>query len=106
MILTTTSSVEGKKIKKYLGIVTGQAIMGADIGKDFFASITDIIGGRSTEYEEELIKAKEISLKEIQEEAKELGATAIIGIDVDYEALRQGSMLMVSVSGTAVILEK
>lgn len=106
MLLSTTPTIEGKKIVKYLGIVTGEAIMGADIGKDFLASITNIVGGRSLEYEGELKTAKDISLKEMTEDAESLGANAIIGIDLDYETMGQsGTMLMVSTSGTAVILE-
>ena len=106
MLLSTTPTIEGKKITKYLGIVTGEAIMGADIGKDFLASITNIVGGRSGEYEGELKMAKDISLKEMTEDAESLGANAIIGIDLDYETMGQsGTMLMVSTSGTAVVLE-
>lgn len=105
MIVTTTPSVEGRKINQYLGIVTGEAIMGANLFKDLFASIRDIVGGRSAAYERELIRAKEIALQEMQERAGELGADAIVGIDLDYEVLGQaGSMLMVSASGTAVKL--
>jgi uncharacterized protein YbjQ (UPF0145 family) len=103
MIITTTPSVEGKKINQYLGIVTGEAIMGANMFKDLFASITDILGGRSGAYEKELIQAKDIALEEMQERAVNLGANAIVGVDLDYEVLgRDNSMLMVSASGTAV----
>ena len=106
MIITTTPSVEGKKISQYLGIVTGEAIMGANIFKDLFASITDILGGRSGAYEKELIRAKDIALEEIEVRAQNLGANAIVGVDLDYEVLgREGSMLMVSASGTAVRVE-
>ena len=105
MIVTTTPSVEGRKINQYLGIVTGEAIMGANLFKDLFASVRDIVGGRSAAYERELIRAKEIAMQEMQERAAELGADAIVGIDLDYEVLGQaGSMLMVSASGTAVKL--
>jgi uncharacterized protein YbjQ (UPF0145 family) len=101
MITTTTPTIEGKPIKEYLGIVTGEAILGADLVKDLFASITDIVGGRSGAYEKELSRAREIALQEMEEKAKGLGANAVVGIDLDYEMVRQG-MLMVSVSGTAV----
>lgn len=103
MIITTTPNVEGKSVTEYLGIVTGEAIMGANLFKDLFASIRDIVGGRSAAYEQELIRAKEIALKEMQARAAALGANAVIGIDLDYEVLGQNSsMLMVSASGTAV----
>jgi len=105
MIITTTPSVEGRKIQSYLGIVSGEAIMGANIFKDVFASIRDIVGGRSAAYEQELVRAKEIALQEMQERAAALGADAIVAVDLDYEVLGQGnSMLMVSTSGTAVKL--
>ncbi|MBP9701626.1 MAG: heavy metal-binding domain-containing protein [Candidatus Pacebacteria bacterium] len=106
MIITTTPSVEGKKITNYLGLVHGDTILGANIVRDFFAGITDIIGGRSMAYEEELIKAKNISLEEMKKQAEKLGAHAIVGIDFDYETVgARGGMLMVNVSGTAVTLE-
>jgi len=106
MLMTTTNSLEGRKIKKYLGIVSGETIIGANIMRDFMASITDIVGGRSTAYEKSLIEAKEIALKEMQDRAAEMGANAIIGIDLDYETVgQQGSMLMVSASGTAIIVD-
>ena len=101
MILTTTHNVEGRPILEYLGIVTGEAIMGANIVRDFFASVTDVVGGRSGTYEKKLSQAREIALKEMAEEAEKLGGNAVIGIDIDYEVLREG-MLMVTVSGTAV----
>jgi uncharacterized protein YbjQ (UPF0145 family) len=105
MILSTTSQLEGKPIKDYRGIVTGEAIVGANIFKDFFAGIRDIVGGRSAAYEQELQKAREIAFKELEEAAQKLGANAIVGIDIDYEVVGQsGSMLMVSVSGTAVVI--
>lgn len=105
MILTTTPTIEGKKIKEYKGLVTGEAIMGANLFKDLFAGIRDIVGGRSGAYEEELKKAREIATSEMTEMAKSLGADAIIGIDLDYETVGEGgSMLMVSTSGTAVTL--
>jgi len=101
MILTTTHNIEGKPIREYLGIVTGEAIMGANIVRDFFATVTDIVGGRSGAYEQKLSQAREVALKEMADEAKRLGANAVIGIDLDYEVVREG-MLMVTVSGTAV----
>jgi len=106
MLLTTTPNVEGKKISFYYGIVTGEAILGANIFKDFFANIRDIVGGRSEAYENELRKAKEIALQEMKEAAIRLGANAILSIDLDYETIGQtNGMLMVSVSGTAVRLD-
>ncbi len=106
MILTTTQGVEGKEVDRYLGIVFGEAIVGANIFRDLFASIRDIVGGRSGAYEAELRRAREIALEELEENARFLGADAVVGIDVDYEVLGQGnSMLMVSVSGTAVKLK-
>ena len=101
MIITTTPTIQGKEIKEYLGIVTGEAIMGANLIKDIFASITDIVGGRSAAYEKELTKARDIAVRETEENAAALGANAIVGVDLDYETVRQG-MLMVTVSGTAV----
>ena len=106
MILTTTSTIEGHQIKEYLGVVTGEAILGANFFRDFFANIRDIVGGRSGAYEKELARARNIAFQEIQEEALRIGANAIVGIDLDYEVMGEtGSMLMVSVSGTAVIVE-
>ena len=106
MIISTTNCIEGKKVKNYLGIVSGDAIIGVNMFKDIFAGIRDLVGGRSATYEKELNNAKEIALKEMQDRAKELGADAILGVDLDYETVgAQGSMLMVSVSGTAVNLE-
>ncbi len=106
VILSTTPSIEGRKITKYCGIVTGEAIMGANIFKDLFAGIRDIVGGRSATYEAELRKARELALAEIGQAAAEKGANAVVGIDLDYETVGgQGSMLMVTVSGTAVVVE-
>lgn len=106
MILTTTPSIEGRKIVSYHGIVTGEAIMGANIMRDLFASITDIIGGRSGAYEEKLQDARETALHEMEQRAMHMGANAVVGIDLDYEVIGQnGSMLMVSASGTAVRIE-
>jgi uncharacterized protein YbjQ (UPF0145 family) len=104
VIYTTTPSVEGRTISDYLGIVTGEAILGANIFKDLFAGIRDIVGGRSGAYEEELRKAREIALNELGAWATQLGADAVVGIDIDYETVGQGSMLMVTASGTAVRL--
>ncbi len=106
MIVVTTPSIEGRRITKYAGLVTGEAILGANIFRDFFAGIRDIVGGRSAAYEEELRKAKEIAIRETVEQARVLGANAVVGVDIDYETIgANGSMLMVSVSGTAVVLE-
>ncbi|MCA6975034.1 heavy metal-binding domain-containing protein [Pectobacterium carotovorum] len=103
MQLSTTPSLEGFTITEYCGIVTGEAILGANIFRDFFASIRDVVGGRSGAYEKELRKARQIAFKELQEQAADLGANAIVGIDLDYETVgKDGSMLMVTVSGTAV----
>lgn len=105
MITTTTPTIEGRTIEAYLGIVTGEAILGANIFKDLFAGIRDIVGGRSGAYEQELAKARRIALDEMSAVAAGLGADAVIGIDLDYETVGQGgSMLMVSASGTAVRL--
>lgn len=105
MILSTTPTIEGHPIKEYKGIVTGETIIGANIVKDFKAAIRDIVGGRSGSYENVLRKAKDTSIKEIIERAQEMGANAIVGIDLDYETIGEGnSMLMVSVSGTAVVI--
>ncbi len=106
MVMSTTNSLEGKQINKYLGIVTGEAILGANIFKDIFAGIRDIVGGRSASYERELQEARRIAFTELEEKARRVGANAIIGIDIDYETIgANGSMLMVSVSGTAVSAE-
>ena len=103
MIQSTTPSIEGRTIASYHGVVTGEAILGANIFKDLFAGIRDIVGGRAAAYEEELQKAREIAFAEMEQQANELGANAIVGIDIDYETVgAQGGMLMVSVSGTAV----
>ncbi|MEK7500946.1 MAG: heavy metal-binding domain-containing protein [Patescibacteria group bacterium] len=106
MILSTTPNIEGKRILNYLGIVSGEAVMGANLFKDIFAAVRDIVGGRSATYEAELEKAKKLALQEMTEEAEKLGANAIVGIDLDYENFgASGGMLMVSVSGTAVVTE-
>ena len=106
MIVTTTPTIEGKTIKDYRGIVTGEAILGANIFKDLFAGIRDIVGGRSATYERELRTARETAMQELIQTAVEHGANAVVGIDLDYEVLGQNNgMLMVSISGTAVIVE-
>jgi uncharacterized protein YbjQ (UPF0145 family) len=106
MILTTTNTLEGKKITQYFGVVTGESIIGANIFKDFLASITDIVGGRAQSYEKVLREAKDTAMQELQENARMLGANAVIGIDLDYETLGgNGSMLMVTASGTAIKYE-
>jgi uncharacterized protein YbjQ (UPF0145 family) len=103
MIVTTTNSIEGKTIQTYHGIVTGEAIMGANIFRDFFASIRDIVGGRSGSYEQVLRQGRDEALREMQDEARKLGANAIVGVDLDYGAVGANeSMLMISISGTAV----
>ncbi len=107
MLVTTTNVVEGRKVTQYFGLVSGEAIMGANIFKDIFAGIRDIVGGRSASYEKELRKAKDIAVAEMMEIAGTMGANAVIGVDLDYETIGGGSgnMLMVSASGTAVIIE-
>jgi uncharacterized protein YbjQ (UPF0145 family) len=105
MIVTTTPGVDGKKVRTYHGVVTGEAILGANIFKDLFAGIRDIVGGRSAAYEKELRRAREIALQEAEQAASERGANALVGVDIDYETVGGGSMLMVSVSGTAVTVE-
>jgi uncharacterized protein YbjQ (UPF0145 family) len=103
MILTTTPNIEGHRITEYLGVVTGEAVLGTNFFRDFFGKIRDVVGGRSGAYEKELARARETAFREIQEEALEVGANAIVGIDLDYEVMGEsGSMLMVSISGTAV----
>ena len=104
MIHTTTPGVDGRAITEYLGVVTGEAILGANIVRDLFAGVRDIVGGRSGAYEEELRKGREIALHEMEGEAQSRGADAIVGIDLDYETVGNGSMLMVTASGTAVRL--
>ena len=107
MITSTTNSIEGREIAEYKGIVTGEAILGTTIFRDIFAGIRDIVGGRSGSYEKSLREAREIALAEMQDEASRMGANAVIGIDLDYENISAGgnsSMLMVSASGTAVVL--
>ena len=106
MQITTTPSFDGQRITRYCGVVAGEAILGANVFKDLFAGIRDIVGGRSATYERELRKARELALAEVAQNAAELGANAVVGIDLDYETVGgQGSMLMVTVSGTAVVVE-
>ena len=103
MLMTTTATIEGHPIKQYLGIATGEVIMGANVFRDFVASITDIVGGRSGVYESKLQDARDVAFNELRNKAARLGANAIVGVDIDYEVIRDG-MLMVAVSGTAVII--
>lgn len=103
MLITTTPNVEGKRIEQYLGIVVGEAILGANVFRDLLAGLRDIVGGRSAAYERELARARYVAIDEMAERARALGANAIVGVDIDYEVVgANGSMLMVSVSGTAV----
>jgi uncharacterized protein YbjQ (UPF0145 family) len=109
MLVLTTPSIEGKKITRYCGLVSGEAILGANIFKDLFAGIRDIVGGRSAAYEKELRQAKEIAIEEMKAEARAMKANAVIGVDLDYETIQVGQgggMLMVSASGTAVVYEE
>jgi uncharacterized protein YbjQ (UPF0145 family) len=106
MIVTTTPNVEGRRIREYRGIVTGEAILGANIFRDLFAGLRDIVGGRSAAYEKELRTARETAMAEMTASAQEVSANAVVGVDLDYEVLGQSNgMLMVSISGTAVVLE-
>jgi uncharacterized protein YbjQ (UPF0145 family) len=107
-LVVTTPTIEGRRVTNYLGLVSGEAILGANIFRDLFAGIRDIVGGRSAAYEQELRKAKTIAIQEMEAQAVELGANAVIAVDLDYETIQVGSgggMLMVSASGTAVIVE-
>jgi len=107
-LVVTTPSIEGRRVTNYLGLVSGEAILGANIFRDLFAGIRDIVGGRSAAYEQELRKAKAIAIQEMEEQAVEMGANAVVAVDLDYETIQVGSsggMLMVSASGTAVVLE-
>lgn len=108
MLVTTTNTLDGHRIREYRGLVSGEAILGANIFRDFFAGIRDIVGGRAAAYETELRKAKDIALQEMEAQAASLGANAVVGVDLDYETITMGSgggMLMVSASGTAVITD-
>lgn len=103
MIVTTTPEIQGKRILQYYGVVTGEAVLGANLFRDLFAGLRDIVGGRAGSYEKELKKARTIAFGELEEEAARLGANAVVGVDIDYEVLGENNgMLMVSVSGTAV----
>jgi uncharacterized protein YbjQ (UPF0145 family) len=105
MVITTTPSIEGHPVREYKGVVTGETIIGANVIKDFMASLTDFFGGRSGQYEKVLIEAKDTAMREMMQRAQQMGANAIVGIDIDYETVGQsGSMLMVSTSGTAVVI--
>jgi uncharacterized protein YbjQ (UPF0145 family) len=105
-IVTTTPTVEGHRIATYLGVVAGEAILGANIFRDLMASITDVVGGRSAAYEQELQSARQIALQEMVQQALKLGANAVVGVDLDYETVGGGRMLMVTSAGTAVVLEQ
>lgn len=102
MIVSTTSQLQGKEIESYVGIVAGEAIMGANVVRDFFAGITDIVGGRSGAYESKLAEGREIALREMEEKARSLGANAVIGVDLDFETIQNGMMMCIA-SGTAVV---
>lgn len=105
MIVTTTQSIEGKRIVDYKGVIAGEAVLGANMFKDMFAGIRDLVGGRSGTYEKELEKAREIAFEELKAKASALGANAVVGVDIDYEILgKENGMLMVSASGTAVVV--
>jgi uncharacterized protein YbjQ (UPF0145 family) len=105
MVITTTPTIEGHPVREYKGVVTGETIIGANVIKDFMASLTDFFGGRSGQYEKVLIEAKDTAMREMMQRAQQMGANAIVGIDIDYETVGQsGSMLMVSTSGTAVVI--
>lgn len=105
MLTVTTPLIEGKTITQYHGLVSGEAILGANIFRDFFAGIRDIVGGRSAAYEKELRRAKALAIEEMEREAQSQGANAVVGVDLDYETIGKGTMLMVSASGTAVTVE-
>ena len=106
MITTTTHTVDGRRIRQYLGLVTGEAIMGANVIRDFMAGLTDLVGGRSGTYESKFAEARETALQEMEEEAQRKGADAVVGIDIDYQVLgASNGMLMVTATGTAVKIE-
>jgi uncharacterized protein YbjQ (UPF0145 family) len=108
MILSTTPAIDGHRIIQYHGVLAAEAILGANVFKDFFASIRDLVGGRSAAYEKELRKARAMATEELMQQAREAGANAIVGVDIDYETIgtHKGSMLMVCLSGTAVTIER
>ena len=104
MLMSTTTVIEGRPVSRYLGVVTGEAIIGANVFRDLFAAVRDVVGGRSATYERALAEARDVAMQEMEKRAQELGANGVIGIDIDYEVLGQSNgMLMVSVSGTAVV---
>lgn len=106
MIISTTPTIDGHKIIQYYGVIAGEVILGANIFKDLFAGVRDLVGGRSATYEKELQRAREMALKELEERAYALGANAVVGVDLDYEVLgKSNGMLMVSASGTAVLIQ-
>jgi uncharacterized protein YbjQ (UPF0145 family) len=108
MLVATVSVLDGRPVRRYLGLVTGEAILGANVFKDFFAGIRDIVGGRSAAYEKELRRAKDIAVNEMLEQARAMGANAVIGVDLDYQEISaggSGTMLMVGASGTAVVID-
>lgn len=106
MIVTTTPNIEGRRVIKYCGVVAGEAVLGANLFKDMFAGIRDLVGGRSGTYERELQRARDIAFEELQAHAVAAGGNAVVGVDIDYEVLgKENGMLMVSVSGTAVVVE-
>ena len=105
MLVTTTSNIEGKRVLNYIGLANGEAIIGANVLRDFFATITDVVGGRSGAYEQALREAKSIAIKEMIDQATRLGANAVIGVDMDYQTINN-TMLMVSANGTAVVIEE
>ena len=108
MLVVTASNLDGRPVRRYLGLVSGEAILGANIFRDMFAGIRDIVGGRSAAYERELREAKRIAIEEMVMQAREMGANAVVGVDLDYETIEMGSgggMLMVSASGTAVVID-
>lgn len=105
MIVSTTPTLQGKEIDRYLGIVTGETIMGANVVRDFMASVTDFIGGRSSAYENKLSEGREIAIREMEEKARHLGANAVVGVDLDFETLRDGMMMCIA-TGTAVYVKE
>ncbi|NKE07507.1 MULTISPECIES: YbjQ family protein [Mesobacillus] len=105
MIVTTTSTLQGREVESYMGIVSGEAIMGANVVRDFLASVTDVIGGRSSAYENKLAEGREIAIREMEDKARRMGANAIIGVDLDFETLREGMMMCIA-TGTAVKIKE
>ncbi|WP_174733681.1 YbjQ family protein [Mesobacillus harenae] len=105
MIITTTHTLQNREIERYIGIVSGEAIMGANVVRDFLASVTDVIGGRSSAYENKLAEGREIAIREMEEKAQKLGANAVIGVDLDFETLREGMMMCIA-TGTAVYVKQ